>query len=504
MRKYGQITGIILGIAAAAALGGCGGSVGGESSTLPQHRDIGSEGIGLSQTGTESLAAENGGAVDRKNDGEVAKIVNAPEFSRELPQRGVSLSDFVPEGWVLLDSVELDFNEDGITDYVGVLEVLRDKDWDWEESGPSFDFYNLRILFAVASDGPGQYRLDFQDENLIPTRAEGGSYGDPYLPPTAEGTSFTTHEYGGSAWRNSIDCTYTYRDGGWYLELYEYKDGYGDYITSYHRYDWTCGTGICKERSTEWEEMEKHWDDWFGWEDQGEYDLVYEIALDEPPTPYQVGMRRRLSTDRVTDWEVKELTIAEGVELPTELIELPGSGVWFDYCDENCVIYTFSLDFHAKEQGSSEDRSWKKDYLALYRWQEQSLEVVAEAEHYFQDIELYRDKIYFSMEVIESIAYKSLQGGEECIEEGEETVGVRLNRMNVDGTGLETIFEYRYPGTDQPVLEERPPCLGLYYTVSGGELVATVFDGGGDGTHLVYRMNVDGSGQRQIGRIPKE
>ncbi|MDE6675762.1 MAG: hypothetical protein K2K19_13310, partial [Acetatifactor sp.] len=86
-----------------------------------------------------------------------------------LPAAGQELSDFVPEGWKLMDSVELDFNEDGIADYVGVQERAP-------EDGYYYPPY-FRILFGVVSDGPGQYRLDFQDENLIRTRDEGGVYG---------------------------------------------------------------------------------------------------------------------------------------------------------------------------------------------------------------------------------------------------------------------------------------------------------------------------------------
>ena len=74
-----------------------------------------------------------------------------------LPATGCELSDFVPEGWKLIDSVELDYNEDGITDYVGVQEVLPDEEKDgWWYFSPGF-----RILFGIVSEGPGQYRLDF-------------------------------------------------------------------------------------------------------------------------------------------------------------------------------------------------------------------------------------------------------------------------------------------------------------------------------------------------------
>ena len=72
-----------------------------------------------------------------------------------LLETGGGLQDFVPEGWTLLDSVELDFNEDGISDYVGVLDrILSDTE---SETAP--DCMPPRILFAIASDGAGRYVL---------------------------------------------------------------------------------------------------------------------------------------------------------------------------------------------------------------------------------------------------------------------------------------------------------------------------------------------------------
>ena len=134
---------------------------------------------------------------------------DAPIEIPQLPGTGGQLADFVPDGWELLDSVELDFNEDGVPDYVGVLET------DSIDMGEYRYQDYPRILFAIASDGTDRYRLDFQDINLIRTRNEGGVFGDPYCPLTAEGVSFTTHTYGGSAWRWSEDYTYPYRESIW-------------------------------------------------------------------------------------------------------------------------------------------------------------------------------------------------------------------------------------------------------------------------------------------------
>jgi len=130
-----------------------------------------------------------------------------------LPVMGSRLTDFIPERWTLWDSMELDFNEDGIPDYVGVLDtVLPDT-----EDGSRPDFMPPRILFAIASEGDGSLPPGFSGHQSDTHTEEGGVYGDPYEPLTAEGTSFTTHAYGGSAWKWSEEDTYTYDEGVWYI-----------------------------------------------------------------------------------------------------------------------------------------------------------------------------------------------------------------------------------------------------------------------------------------------
>ncbi|MDE7427998.1 MAG: hypothetical protein K2N00_01780, partial [Lachnospiraceae bacterium] len=353
----------------------------------------------------------------------------------------------MPEGWELLDSVELDFNEDGITDYVGVLqEAMVHMDGYWTYQGYP------RILFAIAGDGAKRYRLNFQDINLIRTRDEGGVYGDPYLPLTAEGVSFTTHMYGGSAWRWSEDFTYTYHKGSWWLTSSEETYGYGDYITDYSSNDWESGVGIRKKRSSEFDDMEESWE-------SAEYDVIYEVSLDEPMTLEQAGKRWWLATDRVTDWEVKEIVLAEKVEISEDMIKSPDKA-YFQYCDEDFGLYCFNT-------GSDTEKGIY--YLAMYSWQDKVLYVLAQEESDIDDLECYKGKIYYSTEIVEEVAYK------DQIEEKEETVGIRLNRMESDGTGKETIFEYRYPGTEQEILEDWIPYLALIYEISGDEIVAEVY-----------------------------
>ena len=380
--------------------------------------------------------------------------------------------------------MELDFNQDGIPDYVGVLEaagIEGEEGWTYQDAP--------RILFAAAGDGAEGYRLDFQDINLIRTRAEGGVFGDPYEPLTAEGASFTTHAYGGSAWRWSEDYTYTYRGGAWYLTASETIYGYGSYITSYSRDDWDSGKGIRKERSSEFSDMEENWENWEGVEDwdSEKYDLEYELPLDEPLTLEQAGNRWWLAKDRVTDWEVASVTCAAGVELSEEQVERPGEA-YLEYCDEDCALYSFSNT----ESGLF--------YLAMYRWKDRTLSVLAQEEDAINQPELYEGKIYYVTDIVEPVRYKTAQDGEEQTAEEEDTVGVRLNRIALEGTGKETIFTYRYPEEGQEIRESQIPYLALIYEISGGDIIAEVYIGGKP--HPFYRMKTDGSGAKKIGQVP--
>lgn len=413
---------------------------------------------------------------------------DSPKEVPQLPETGRRIEDFVPDGWEILDSVELDFNEDGVPDYVGVLQAgMIDKD--------GYQVYQLeypRILFAIASEKNEGYRLDFQDVNVIRSRDEGGIYGDPYQPLTAEGTSFTTHTYGGSAWRWWEDYTYTYREGNWWLASSEEAYGYGDYITDYEKNDWENGVGIRKERSADWGPMEENWDlaETVGWDSLG-YDLEYEVPLDAQMTLEQAGKRWWLARDRVTDWEVKGMVFAADVELSEDLVELPGDA-YIEYCDENGVLYTFGVD---------SDTDGGIRYLAMYGWQDKVLSVLALEESAIGYPKCYDGKIYYTTEIVENVTYRKVEDGKEEITKETDAVGVRLNRMEPDGTGKEVIFEYRCLETVPEIMENSLPYVSMLYEINGGEIVAEVYVGGEP--HPFYRMKTDGSGRERIGQVPK-
>lgn len=414
-----------------------------------------------SETEPPTDQPEDGAAEPSESETEQASPEQTSRSTPTLPAAGCELSDFVPEDWELMDSVELDYNGDGVTDYVGVLEVPDDGE-NWMDSTA------FRILFAIVSEGPEQYRLDFQNESLIHTWDEGGPFGDPYERLTAEGNSFTVSAYGGSSWKWSEMYTYTYRDGTWYLTWSEEYSMFGRYTVDDVIDDWEKGVRTRKMRSTDFD-AEKVW---MMEEEEMEaagYDLEYEMRLDEPPTLYQASKRWCSALDRVTDWEVREIVFAEGVELSREMIIMPGNVLLYrdDYHDENGVLYTFYC-------GGQDDQ--RKHYLAMYCWQDKSLNVLAEEDAPISDsIKAYGDNIYYST------ACKSV----------DDDVVYQLNRINMDGTGKETVFETPYEDRSINIMD-----------ISGGEIIAELCDPWEP--NLVYRMDVDGGNPRQIGQIPKE
>ena len=62
--------------------------------------------------------------------------------------------------------------------------------------------------------------------------------------------------------------------------------------------------------------------------------------------------------------------------------------------------------------------------------------------------------------------------------------------------------EYRHPKAGKEVLEITIPYMGLKYEISGDEIVMEVSTE--SDFYLYIRMNTDGSGIREIGRMPKE
>lgn len=404
----------------------------------------------------------------------------------EIPLKGKQLSDFIPENWELFDQASLDFNQDGVEDFVGIMKHIPNYDlYTYDSESPFFPY----ILFAVASEGDG-YRLDFQDVNLITTWSEAAMSGVIYYPITADGVSFTTDIEGGTAatqiWKEKF--TYTYKDGTWYLTMAERI--YSKIKMSSYQFDnYETGIGIRKEYCGTVGEAEEALQEKF---EKGQYEeidgswyLVYSIELDEAPTLSQAGMREKRSLWRVWEYPVKSTVIKEGIDIELDENELPlPSETGITSCNEEGICYCVRENLKGGE---------RKYYLFYYQWRNLCLSVLAESDVPIMETVLYKEKIYYFVPVILPVYYYNEEGE---IRQGDDRTGLKLYQINTDGTDAKILFEYHLPRAGRDVLED----FVTYYSstnsyisfiiqdVTEKELIVSVF---GVTWMPIYRIDLD-------------
>jgi hypothetical protein len=144
------------------------------------------------------------------------------------------LNDFIPDGFVILDSASGDINRDGIKDLVVIF----------KNNTENIHSDTARPLLLLQGNGRGQYKLMARNDNVVLCFGCGGIFGDPYAGITIKNGFFSIEHYGGSNWRWTRTITFSYdlkrkefvlhRDAGysWYifkpkkrsLQLYNKQD----------------------------------------------------------------------------------------------------------------------------------------------------------------------------------------------------------------------------------------------------------------------------------------
>jgi hypothetical protein len=132
------------------------------------------------------------------------------------------LSGFIPEGYVVLDSVRGHLNGDAYLDMLLLLTV--------NESADSFEWAK-RPLLILTGDEEGKLQLAAKNDKVVYSGDSGGMLGDPYQEISIEKGCFTVFHYGGSRWRWEVETTFCYSDTAknWYLEK-DYHHGYYLYV----------------------------------------------------------------------------------------------------------------------------------------------------------------------------------------------------------------------------------------------------------------------------------
>ncbi|MEK7083976.1 MAG: TspO/MBR family protein, partial [Patescibacteria group bacterium] len=146
----------------------------------------------------------------------------------------VSLNNFVPVGWNILQKTEGDLNGDVFRDAAVVLEFATTSK-PYEEPP--------RKLLVLLGQEQGGYALDVESDTAILRSDEGGVFGDPFEAVQIVDGSLAVHFYGGSAWRWKQTFEFQYQKGGLSLKkayLLDYYTGNNE-GTSYD-YDFASNT----------------------------------------------------------------------------------------------------------------------------------------------------------------------------------------------------------------------------------------------------------------------
>ncbi len=338
-----------------------------------------------------------------------------------LQKIGESIDDFVPEGWELIDSIELDFDNNGLMDRVGVLEIV---DFDYLQ----FDMSEYpRILFALKKLDEVNYVLDFQDINLVKNRS---TYGDPYEPLTSDGKSFEINANGriGRSWSERSKFDYT--ECEWYLTECETSYGYGFSVNYYQNDDYLKGIGVRSYNSKSFQNIRKKGDD------RNLFDLTFDVVLDNPPKLSEVRKNWFLSTDRLGEIVIEEIKFTNNInsdyeeDISTHITELRE----IMYMDESYIIFRVHLEDKLKE------------YVALYDRENMAVSVLLEVpfllgqhSYSFDSISIYRGKIFFSQNTLKQDLSNNSDGSERI---DIKVMTVSLNSIGLDGNELKQLFSY--------------------------------------------------------------
>lgn len=147
------------------------------------------------------------------------------ENSRKPDQREISISQFIPKGYTLLDSATGDLNLDPYPDMLLVLKKNGE-----DSISNVVDYKMKRPLLILIGQADKQFKLAASNDNAVYCVNCGGMMGDPYMGVVIKKGYFSIEHYGGSAWRWTRIITYKYStvDKYWYL----HKDGGVYYHTS--------------------------------------------------------------------------------------------------------------------------------------------------------------------------------------------------------------------------------------------------------------------------------
>jgi len=132
---------------------------------------------------------------------------------------GLTLLNFVPDGWMLIDSATGDLNKDGKPDLACDLEYHDSVDEKTiNEQHEDTWHHKPRMLLVLLRDSISEgYYLSAQNNTIILRADEGGILGDPYGSLEINEGILEIGFYGGSNWRWTVDYKFRYQSRKWVL-----------------------------------------------------------------------------------------------------------------------------------------------------------------------------------------------------------------------------------------------------------------------------------------------
>ena len=382
----------------------------------------------------------------------------------QLPLKGAVVQDFIPSGWHLLDSVSFDFNHDGLEDIAAVTEAAVPQTYD--DLTDNEEPWNPRILFVLQNTGDG-YVLSLEDENAIRTRDEGGIWGDPWEPLSAEGDAFTVNAYGGSNWRWAEHFTYKYRNDQWVLTQSGVSSYFMGETRSEYLYDYENGRGSRMEAN-----------------DCGKT-VTYEVRLDPPPAIKNYDFNSvRLRPPPLPPFTVKDYRAAPGINIKGIQIPPPST-------DESAGGHIL----HTQDYVGYRFFTNTKEYFAVYHLKSQTVYVVAELDKTAQGFmkAAFNNAWFYNGRIYLNPAYsRDLGRLKETDVDTTKLYTTELIAMQPDGAAPQTLFTHQFETRADYVY------LTLLCEFGGGEVVINVY---GPDPQLFYRVDINNGKPELLGEL---
>jgi hypothetical protein len=131
-----------------------------------------------------------------------------------ITYKKLDISQFVPDGYSILDSASGHLNKDQTQDLILILNKI-----DEQSISDIIDNPTHRPLLVLLNQENNSYVLASRGDSAVYCCDCGGIVGDPYQGLTIKDYSFIIYHYGGSRWRWSRNLTFSYSesDQNWIL-----------------------------------------------------------------------------------------------------------------------------------------------------------------------------------------------------------------------------------------------------------------------------------------------